>query len=137
MTTATEREEIIAVIVAELDDWECPSALTATIRGALADRILAALPSLGYAKREDVIAAADDSEEMQACEHCGSEVPLDDAVSSEGCWYCPKCFEEWRAEFDACEHDWDAEPYYGEHGDEGRLCKKCSGFVPLSTVERK
>lgn len=38
-----------------------------------------------------------------------------------------KCIAEWRAEFDACQHDWQ-EPYWFD-GDEGKICRKCSGFV--------
>lgn len=65
--------------------------------------------------------------EMQGCEHCSAEVPIEDAVYSEGCYFCPKCYAEWKAHFDTCEHSW--EPHYDEYGTPGRYCNKCCGFV--------
>lgn len=69
----------------------------------------------------------DDEEELQSCEQCGSECLIEDAVSMSDCWFCPKCYVEWKACFDACTHQWS--PHYDEHGDPGQYCERCGGFV--------
>lgn len=68
-----------------------------------------------------------DNDDFSTCDHCGKYVPLEDAIYSEGCYFCPSCHAEFKAAFDACEHDW--EPYHDEYGDPGRYCKRCCGFV--------
>jgi hypothetical protein len=68
----------------------------------------------------------DDTE--QGCEHCQRQFPIEImSTSGDGCWLCPGCVAEFRKVFDACEHDW--EPHVDHMGDEGRVCKRCSGFV--------
>ena len=67
-------------------------------------------------------------EEKQGCEHCSKEFPLETmSCSADGCWICEGCYADFKKQFDACEHDW--EPHTDEMGDEGRVCKRCSGFV--------
>lgn len=66
--------------------------------------------------------------DQRDCEFCGNEHAIEDMTLMEDCWICPSCEAEWRSEFDACEHEW--EPYTDTHGESGRVCKHCSGFVP-------
>ena len=72
-----------------------------------------------------------DPVDLQGCEHCGKEFPLDECVTMVDCWYCDGCYKEWKAVFDACQHDW--EPELSEFGEDGRYCHKCSGFQLLET----
>lgn len=65
--------------------------------------------------------------EVQACEHCQKEYPIEQVHTMEGCWICDGCYAEWKAEFDACDHDW--APDHDEFGEPGKACRKCSGFV--------
>ena len=67
------------------------------------------------------------SDDAFTCESCGSAIPVDAAIGMEDCWFCPTCYAEFRAEFDACTHDW--EPHTDSYGDPGRYCKRCTGFV--------
>ena len=65
---------------------------------------------------------------MTTCEHCDRAFPFEEAISSgDGCHFCPSCWAEWKAEFDACAHDWEAAA--DDNGDVGRVCLRCSGFV--------
>jgi hypothetical protein len=75
---------------------------------------------------------ADDTEidpeqgDLVGCEHCGKSVDIEDAVCMVDCYYCKDCTALWDAHFKACHHEW--EPAH-EDGEDGRLCRKCSGFV--------
>lgn len=42
-------------------------------------------------------------------------------------WICQECYSGWKAEFDACDHDWVSD--IDHMGDAGKYCQKCSGFV--------
>jgi hypothetical protein len=64
--------------------------------------------------------------DLQACEHCGKSVPIEQCVMMVDCWYCDGCYREWKTHFDACAHEW--EPEESEHGEPGRYCHKCCGF---------
>lgn len=64
--------------------------------------------------------------EMQGCEHCSKEFPLDQMTMMGDYWFCQGCETEWRAEFDACEHVWEGS---FEDGVKGCYCPKCSGFL--------
>lgn len=65
--------------------------------------------------------------EMQGCEHCSKEFPIETMSMMSDCWFCEGCTADFRAHFDACKHDWS--PHHDEHGDAGQICSKCSGFV--------
>lgn len=65
--------------------------------------------------------------DLQGCEACGTEHPIEDMHMMEDCWFCTKCTEEWRAGFAVCDHTW--EPHVSTMGDEGQYCTKCAGFV--------
>jgi hypothetical protein len=65
--------------------------------------------------------------ELQACEHCSKELPVETMEIMDDCWFCSGCTAEWRAIFDACEHRW--EPHVDQMGDEGQYCTRCMGFV--------
>lgn len=67
--------------------------------------------------------------DLQQCEHCDKEFPIETMTTMEDCWFCEGCVAEWRKVFAACEHEWNPEPYVGVMGDEGRVCNRCSGFV--------
>lgn len=67
--------------------------------------------------------------DLQQCEHCDKEFPIETMTSMEDCWFCEGCMGEWRARFDACEHQWNAEPYVSTMGDVGKICDRCNGFV--------
>ena len=67
-------------------------------------------------------------DDITSCEWCDKELPFDAAVrTADGCYLCPECVAEWRAEFDQCSHEW--EPHRDDMGDLGRHCRKCHGFV--------
>lgn len=65
--------------------------------------------------------------DLQGCEHCGKEFPIEQCTMMVDCWYCESCCAEWRAIFDSCEHDW-RDDY--QDGEKGVLCRKCNGFMP-------
>lgn len=65
--------------------------------------------------------------DLQGCESCGKQFPIEAVSMMEDCWYCEPCIAEWRAEFDACNHEWS--PHVDCMGDEGKLCSRCSGFI--------
>lgn len=67
--------------------------------------------------------------DLQQCEHCDKTFPIETMSSMDDGWFCEDCMAAWRACFDACEHRWRQEPYYDAHGDEGKICERCSGFV--------
>lgn len=65
--------------------------------------------------------------DLQGCEHCGNEFPIEDCHMMVDTWICDRCYREWKAEFDTCDHEW--EPETDQYGDPGRFCRKCHGFV--------
>lgn len=65
--------------------------------------------------------------DMQACEHCTKEHPIETMTLMEDCWFCHDCTEDFQKHFDACEHQWS--PYVDQMGDPGQVCERCSGFV--------
>jgi hypothetical protein len=65
--------------------------------------------------------------ELQACEHCGNELPIQTMRMMSDCWFCELCAADFQKQFDACDHKWS--PLTDEMGDPGQYCKRCSGFV--------
>lgn len=65
--------------------------------------------------------------DLQGCEHCSKEFPIEAMTSMDDCWICQGCHAEWKKEFDACEHEWTSD--IDAMGDTGKYCQKCSGFV--------
>jgi len=72
------------------------------------------------------------SEDLQGCEHCAKEFPIETMTMMGDYWYCQGCYDEWKAHFDACDHHWT--PEESEFGEPGRYCDKCSGFQLLDDV---
>jgi uncharacterized Zn ribbon protein len=70
---------------------------------------------------------SDEPEDLQGCEHCSKEFPIEDMTMMDDGWFCAECCAEWKAEFDACAHSW--EPEESEFGEPGKYCGKCHGFV--------
>lgn len=70
--------------------------------------------------------------DMQGCEHCGKEFPIETMHMMEDCWMCDACVTEWKKEFDACAHEW--APYINEFGEDSKICHKCNGVVPAQTA---
>jgi hypothetical protein len=74
-------------------------------------------------------------DDLQGCEHCSKEFPIEDMTMMGDCWFCADCYADWKKTFDACEHKW--EPDQDEFGEPGKYCEKCHGFggpslLPLS-----
>lgn len=65
--------------------------------------------------------------DLQGCECCPREFPIETMTMMDDCWFCDSCTAEFRRTFDACEHQW--EPHTDSMGDRGRYCVRCSGFV--------
>lgn len=65
--------------------------------------------------------------ELQCCEHCGKEFPLETMRSMDDCWFCAGCTADFQKHFDACDHEWSSD--IDAMGDTGQYCQKCSGFV--------
>lgn len=65
--------------------------------------------------------------EMQRCEACDADVPLETATLMEECWFCPACVAKFLETFRACQHEW--EPHVDSMGDPGWYCCRCAGFV--------
>lgn len=65
--------------------------------------------------------------DLQQCEMCLKEFPIEEMSSMEDVWICGGCYAEWKKEFDTCEHDW--KPHTSVMSEPGRICEKCSGFV--------
>lgn len=66
--------------------------------------------------------------DMQGCEHCDKELPIERMRMMGECWFCEGCTEEWQQLFDKCQHEWRSGEF-DEHGEPGQYCAKCSGFV--------
>lgn len=65
--------------------------------------------------------------DLQQCEHCDKEFPIETMTSMEDCWFCGTCVDAWQKRFDACDHIWT--PYTSTMSEPGRICERCSGFV--------
>lgn len=72
-------------------------------------------------------------EELQGCEHCEKEFPLETMRMMSDAWFCEACTEEWQEIFDNCQHEWS--PYVDAMGGDGRICERCSGFVANDTFD--
>lgn len=72
------------------------------------------------------------AEDLQGCESCSKDFPIETMTMMCDCWFCEGCYKEWKAEFDACEHHWTPED--SEFGEPGRYCDKCSCFQLLDPV---
>jgi hypothetical protein len=70
-----------------------------------------------------------DQVERQGCEHCGEDHDLSTMTMMGDYWFCQNCCDEWKKDFDACDHLW--EPQESEFGEPGRYCGKCCGFTLL------
>jgi hypothetical protein len=67
------------------------------------------------------------AEELQTCEHCSKDSPLETMTMMEDCWFCQPCVADFQKHFDNCKHSW--EPYTNSMGEEGQHCSHCTGFV--------
>lgn len=65
--------------------------------------------------------------DLQQCEHCIKEFPIETMTMMEDDWFCQACVKEWRAHFDACDHQW--KPYTDVMGDPSLICENCNGVV--------
>lgn len=65
--------------------------------------------------------------DLQQCEHCSKEFPIETMTSMEDCWFCEVCVAAWQKEFDACDHQWT--PHTNSMSEPGRICERCNGFV--------
>lgn len=109
-TWAIKSRQLIADAANEIEAWRC----------------------LAPTRAKDL----DEEQDFIQCESCGDiRVPHEDAQYSEGCYFCPKCYTEWEAEFDACEHDVSNGLTSDEHGDECLVCSKCSGIVSYTIIK--
>lgn len=72
--------------------------------------------------------------DLQGCESCGKEFDVGTMTLMGEYWFCEGCYDEWKKQFDACEHSW--EPELSEFGEPGKYCHKCSGFT-LDTSQRR
>lgn len=84
-------------------------------------------------ERRSMLTPKIDDIEMQGCESCGKEFPLEDMIRQQDGWFCEGCYAEFKAQFDACEHKWT--PEIDDMGDEGKYCEKCCGFVADGNFE--
>lgn len=65
--------------------------------------------------------------DLQGCEHCEKEFPIEEMTMQEDVWICQGCYAEWKQHFDRCEHSWS--PHVSTMGDDGQYCERCCGFV--------
>lgn len=70
---------------------------------------------------------ATEAVELQGCEHCSKEFPIETMRRMSDCWFCESCTDEFQKNFDVCDHKWS--PHTDEMGDHGSYCERCSGFV--------
>lgn len=67
------------------------------------------------------------SDDMQGCERCQKENPIETMTMMDDCWFCQACTSEFQAAFASCEHNWS--PHVDQMGDAGQYCERCTGFV--------
>lgn len=65
--------------------------------------------------------------DMQQCESCSKEYPIEAMQMMEDNWICEGCYVAWKQEFDACDHVW--KPHTSTMSETGRICERCNGFV--------
>lgn len=65
--------------------------------------------------------------ELQGCERCDKENPIQTMTMMDDCWFCQECVTDFQKHFDACDHKWS--PHVDCMGDDGQYCERCSGFV--------
>lgn len=65
--------------------------------------------------------------ELQACERCNTEAPIESCTMMDDAWFCEDCTAEFQKQFDACDHKWS--PHTDSMGDVGQYCERCCGFV--------
>lgn len=70
--------------------------------------------------------------DLQGCEHCGKEFPVETCHMMSDVWICDGCYKDWKKIFDACQHEW--EPEESEFGEPGQYCHKCCGFQLTKAV---
>lgn len=83
--------------------------------------------ALSYLASTRASAEGGSDNDLQQCEHCSKEFPIEQMTTMSDCWFCQGCYDDFKKHFDACEHEWT--PRHNEHGDPGKHCHKCSGFV--------
>lgn len=67
------------------------------------------------------------AEDMQGCERCSKEHPIETMTMMEDYWFCAECVADFQQLFDGCNHKW--EPHTDTMGYPGRCCSRCTGFV--------
>jgi hypothetical protein len=67
-----------------------------------------------------------DEIELQGCEHCQKEFPIEEMTMMPDCWICQSCYDGWKQHHDKCQHSF--VPHVAD-GDEGQYCERCCGFV--------
>lgn len=65
--------------------------------------------------------------DLQACERCSKEHPIETMRMMDDCWFCAACVSDFDKTFAACRHEW--EPHADSMGDAGQYCTRCTGFV--------
>lgn len=71
--------------------------------------------------------------DMQRCETCPSDHPIEEMERHGEVWLCPKCSRDANEAFLACDHSW--RPDFDEHGEPAQYCGKCGGMVPNDDFE--
>jgi hypothetical protein len=66
-------------------------------------------------------------DELQGCERCREERPIESMTMMDDCWFCAECVADFDKTFAACDHAW--KPHTDSMGDVGRYCTRCTGFV--------
>lgn len=72
--------------------------------------------------------------DMQTCETCPAEHPIDNMRCHGEVYLCPKCSGEAYEAFRTCAHNW--RPETDAFGDAVQRCNKCGGDVPDDQFER-
>lgn len=70
---------------------------------------------------------ADIEIDLQGCEHCSKEFPIEKMTMMGDYWFCLECFAAWLTFFNQCNHEF--EPETNSEGEPGQFCSKCNGFV--------
>lgn len=67
--------------------------------------------------------------EVLLCHDCDRLCPVEDIISFGDAPQCRACWTHWREYFDECAHDWSTDLARDDHGNNGRFCPRCLGFV--------
>lgn len=80
---------------------------------------------------------AADEQDTTTCESCNGVFPSDDCVPAGDVTFCQGCYDRWLVKFHSCEHRF--EPGTDDHGEPGKFCPKCGGFVcePPESIVKK